>query len=183
MARGLDCWRHQTGSQRLYHACRSISNFFPGCFRRRCPQSCFGLQIESFHNLKIKFKKSKSHYKPGINKATFTESHAAALIHAWQRNFTKRIYEHPLNKPVCLHPFKIVLYYFIERRCPDNPSAGIHLNSGHVGAVQRVPISHHLHWLRFDDHLRRLVPTAMGWLVVLAQVQLHACHLWRSCGQ
>ena len=35
-----------------------------------------------------------------MNKNAFTPGGAAALIQAWQRNFTKRIYEHPLNKEV-----------------------------------------------------------------------------------
>uniref|UniRef100_A0A915LIH7 SSD domain-containing protein n=1 Tax=Meloidogyne javanica TaxID=6303 RepID=A0A915LIH7_MELJA len=38
-------------------------------------------------------------YKTKIDKNHFTTTHASVIIQTWQRSFTKRLYEHELNKP------------------------------------------------------------------------------------
>uniref|UniRef100_A0A914I5P3 SSD domain-containing protein n=1 Tax=Globodera rostochiensis TaxID=31243 RepID=A0A914I5P3_GLORO len=42
--------------------------------------------------------RSKNHRLEKLG-ATFTQAHAGAIIAAWQRNFTRNIYDHVLNKP------------------------------------------------------------------------------------
>ncbi|KAF7638648.1 SSD domain-containing protein [Meloidogyne graminicola] len=56
--------------------------------------------VASAEDVQNRISNSKSsNYKSRINKNNFTKANASDIIQAWQRSFTKRLYEHKLNKP------------------------------------------------------------------------------------